>query len=128
MWFGNHVTMEWWDDIWLNEGFARFSEHHILDTLRPTFRSWDKYLYQVYMVAMEKDWVFDKTHPVQIVVPDPESLMDIFDTISYAKGSVICRMLHNYLGKDAFTASLKKYLTIHASGSARTADLLGYMD
>lgn len=59
MWFGNHVTMEWWDDIWLNEGFARFAEHHILDTLRPEFRAWDKYLSQVYSVAMKKDWVYD---------------------------------------------------------------------
>lgn len=64
MWFGNHVTPDWWDDIWLNEGFARFSEHHILDTLRPDFKSWDKYLYQVYMVALKEDWQFSRTHPV----------------------------------------------------------------
>ena len=66
MWFGNNVTMDWWDDIWLNEGFARFSEHHILHTLRPEFRSWDKYLYQVYGQAMKYDWVYQKTHPVQV--------------------------------------------------------------
>lgn len=64
MWFGNHVTMDWWDDIWLNEGFARFSEHHILQTLRPQNKPWEKYLYQVFMDAMEKDWAFKKTHPV----------------------------------------------------------------
>jgi len=58
MWFGNHVTMDWWDDIWLNEGFARFSEHHILQSLRPHFRPWDKYLYQVFAVAMDCDWQF----------------------------------------------------------------------
>jgi aminopeptidase N len=43
MWFGNLVTMDWWDDIWLNEGFARFSEHHILETIHPEFKIWDKY-------------------------------------------------------------------------------------
>jgi aminopeptidase N len=44
MWFGNLVTPEWWDEIWLNEGFARYSEHHILDKLRPEFKIWDKYM------------------------------------------------------------------------------------
>mmetsp|Transcript_10627 Transcript_10627/g.14326 ORF Transcript_10627/g.14326 Transcript_10627/m.14326 type:complete len:164 (-) Transcript_10627:240-731(-) len=111
MWFGNHVTMDWWDDIWLNEGFARFSEHHILNTLRPHFRPWDKYLYQVFKEAMEVDWKFKTTHPVQVEVPDPNQLMAIFDKISYEKGSLICRMLHNYLGEATFAASLKRYLT-----------------
>jgi aminopeptidase N len=58
------------------------------------------------MVAMEEDQVFNSTHPVQVDVPDPNSLMEIFDTISYAKGSAICRMLHNYLGDSAFKRSL----------------------
>ena len=54
--------------------------------------------------------------------------MDIFDTLTYAKGSVICRMLHNYLGDAAFTRSLKKYLTRHGNGNTKTADLLDIMD
>ncbi len=62
---------------------------------------------------MVRDTRYDMTHPVQIEVPDPNKLMDIFDTISYAKGSVICRMLHNYLGDADFTKCLRNYLTRH---------------
>jgi aminopeptidase N len=64
MWFGNLVTMDWWDDIWLNEGFARFSEHHILETLHPEFKIWDKYFEQVFAVAAKKDNRVMNTHPV----------------------------------------------------------------
>ena len=100
MWFGNLATMEWWDDIWLNEGFARFAEHHILDKIRPDFKVWEKFFTEVYLLAFNKDKCYDRTHPVKVEVPDPDDLMDIFDTISYAKGSQICRMLNSYVGDD----------------------------
>lgn len=64
MWFGNLVTMNWWDDIWLNEGFARFAEHHILHELRPQFSCWDKYLWDVRRTAIYVDRVAIHTHPV----------------------------------------------------------------
>jgi aminopeptidase N len=57
MWFGNLVTMDWWDDIWLNEGFARYAEHQILNKLRPEFKVWDKYMEQVYKSALNSDKV-----------------------------------------------------------------------
>ena len=72
MWFGNLVTMEWWDDIWLNEGFARYAEHHILEILRPNFRMWDKYLHTILMDTHLKDQSLLKTHPLKITVPAPE--------------------------------------------------------
>ena len=128
MWFGNLVTTDWWDDIWLNEGFARYAEHHILNNLRPEFRSWDKYLDQVYRVAIGHDTKIEKTHPVQLKVPDPDNLMDVFDTISYAKGSVICRMLSDYVGEETFKACLTKYMHTFKYRCATTHDLLSVMD
>lgn len=109
MWFGNLVTMEWWNDIWLNEGFARFCEHEILDQLRPEYKCWDKYIKLVYKTAMVKDTIFKFTHPVQVEVPKADDLMSVFDTISYAKGSVICRMLADYVDCD-FKTILKNYM------------------
>lgn len=64
MWFGNLVTMDWWDDLWLNEGFARYSEHYILDKLRPEFHIWGKYLKQVHELALQSDRYLERTHPV----------------------------------------------------------------
>jgi len=129
MWFGNLVTLKWWDDIWLNEGFARYLEHHVLDTLRPSFRSWDKYLQQVYQNAVEADWVLAKTHPVQITVPDPDSLSDVFDNISYAKGSVICRMIHAFVGDDdLFKKCLSTYIKKYSFKNTETRDLLNIID
>jgi aminopeptidase N len=98
MWFENLVTMEWWDNLWLNEGFARYSEHYMIDKLRPEFHIWGKYLKQVYDLAIQSDKSLEHTHPVQVHVPEPERLSSIFDTISYAKGSVICRMINAYIG------------------------------
>jgi aminopeptidase N len=72
MWFGNLVTMRWWDDIWLNEGFARFAEHQILSELRPEYNSWEKYHHKVFKVAIEADKVLQRTHPVILEVPDAD--------------------------------------------------------
>ena len=74
MWFGNLVTMEWWDDLWLNEGFARHAEHYILDKLRPDYKIWAKYLQQVLDTAFVCDHVLSKTHAVQLPVPEPAQL------------------------------------------------------
>lgn len=96
MWFGNLVTMRWWDDIWLNEGFARYAEHFVLSHIRPEYYIWEKYNHKVFKVAMDCDKSLLKTHPVLLEVPDADQLMNIFDTISYAKGSIVCRMLAGF--------------------------------
>ncbi len=100
MWFGNLVTLEWWDDIWLNEGFARNVEHHIIDNIRPDFQVSDKFLKEIYLVAFKADLYYSYTHPVKAHISDPDRLIQIFDAISYAKGSVICRMLNGFVGSD----------------------------
>ena len=127
MWFGNLVTMKWWDDIWLNEGFARYCEHQILDSLRPEHRCWAKYLKQVYKVAMDADSDAETTHPVRLAVPSADLLDDIFDTISYAKGSVICRMGADFGGAKFFEA-IQKYMRTFKYKNATTDDLLETAD
>eukprot|EP00349_Pseudokeronopsis_sp_Brazil_P003711 CAMPEP_0202958404 /NCGR_PEP_ID=MMETSP1396-20130829/2762_1 /ASSEMBLY_ACC=CAM_ASM_000872 /TAXON_ID= /ORGANISM="Pseudokeronopsis sp., Strain Brazil" /LENGTH=304 /DNA_ID=CAMNT_0049676469 /DNA_START=797 /DNA_END=1711 /DNA_ORIENTATION=- len=128
-WFGNFVTMEWWDDIWLNEGFARFHEFHVLNMIRPQFSIWENYLTDVYYVAQERDMNWGSTHPVKFEIKDPDYLLDIFDTISYAKGSVICRMTRLMVGDEQlFKTCLKTYLQKYQWRNATTRDLLGVID
>ena len=127
MWFGNLVTLKWWDDIWLNEGFARFAEHHILHELRPEYQCWEKYYSMVYDVAMDKDTDFGSTHPVQLTVPSADKLMDIFDTITYAKGSILCRMLADFTG-ESFTECLKAYMHKYQFRNATSGDLFAVCD
>mmetsp|Transcript_23078 Transcript_23078/g.22483 ORF Transcript_23078/g.22483 Transcript_23078/m.22483 type:complete len:402 (+) Transcript_23078:261-1466(+) len=129
MWFGNFVTMEWWNDIWLNEGFARFCEHHVLSIIRPEFNIWEGYLEEVYMVAQQRDMNIGSTHSVKFTIDNPDNLLDIFDTISYAKGSVICRMTRLMVGDEQlFRQCLKTYLSRYQWRNATTPDLLSVID
>ena len=110
MWFGNLVTMEWWDDIWLNEGFARCFEFLCLNEIQPIeHRYWDNYLYYIFQNALNADGKND-THPVVRNVKCIEDIDNIFDIISYAKGSSVIRMLMYYIGKSNFQKSISNYL------------------
>ena len=77
---------------------------------------------------MSKDSIIEKTHPVLMKVPDPDNLMKVFDTISYAKGSVICRMLSNYVGEELFKTCLREYMHTYKGACAKTHDLLTIVD
>jgi len=79
MWFGNIVTMEWWNDVWLKEGVARFCEYTMMNKLRPEFKSWNKYVTDVFKVALTKDEKAEKTHALRSPTPDAQELCDIFD-------------------------------------------------
>lgn len=110
MWFGNLVTMEWWDDIWLNEGFARCFEFLSLNEIQPIeHRYWDNYLYYIYQSALNVDGQHD-THPVVREIKCIQDIDNIFDTISYSKGSSVIRMLMYYIGKNNFQKSISNYL------------------
>lgn len=129
MWFGNLVTLEWWDDIWLNEGFARYFEYYILDKIRPEFMLREKYFNVVYSTAISLDKKFDWTHPVRLKVPEPDMLMNAFDEITYAKGSVLCRILNSLVNnEDLFQSILKKYMETYQWKCATTEDLLAIFD
>ena len=122
MWFGNTVTMEWWTHLWLNEGFARFMEHVAVDHIFPQWQIWNQYGEAVFALALSLDSL-DTTHPVEVPVGHPDEVNEIFDTISYAKGSAIIRMLQTYLGADVFDRGIQGYIHTHKWSNALSADL-----
>jgi puromycin-sensitive aminopeptidase len=109
MWFGNLVTMEWWTDIWLNEGFARFAEFFVIDHIYPEYHIWDQFLNDVLIFGIKEDQGSD-SHPIEVKCQHPDQIGEIFDGISYAKGSSIIRMINAYIGEDSFKTAIKKYI------------------
>ena len=110
MWFGDLVTMEWWDDIWLNEGFARIFEFLCLTEIEKKENNfWDNFIYYIYNEALISDEA-ETTHPIVRKIETIEMIEKIFDTISYAKGSSVIKMLMHYIGIDNFRKSISTYL------------------
>ena len=126
MWFGNLVTLEWWTDIWLNEGFARFAEFFALDSFIPEGNNvlkaiqtpqskdiktwiWDQFLNEVFVDGITQDGGYN-SHPVEVECTSPSNLRDIFDGIAYAKGSSLIRMINEYLGNETFQIAVKYYI------------------
>jgi tricorn protease interacting factor F2/3 len=124
-WFGNLVTMSWWDDIWLNESFAALMETKVTDVLEPSFDPWVDFLLRVAGKAAALDGdSLRSTHPVRARVSSPEELSQIFDEISYGKGSSVLAMFDRYLGEERFRAGVTDYLQRFRFRNARTEDLL----
>jgi len=121
-WFGNLVTMAWWDDLWLNEGFASWMEGFAKDHLFPDWQTWTEFVSSDFAFSMELDGLAN-THPIQVEVEDPRALDEVFDAVSYYKGSSVINMLHHYLGAEAFRKGLHNYLKKHSYSNATTHDL-----
>ncbi|ODN05748.1 Puromycin-sensitive aminopeptidase [Orchesella cincta] len=121
MWFGNLVTMEWWSDLWLNEGYASFMEYLCVDKLYPEFEIWNWFMGD-YISVLEMD-ASATSHPIQVDVENPADIGSIFDFISYVKGAAIIRMVHDYLGDDKFKEGMSHYLSKNLFGNAETKDL-----
>ncbi len=121
-WFGNLVTMEWWTHLWLNEGFASWIEYLAVDQLFPEWRMWTQFVYGDLSRALDLDGL-ENTHPIEVEVKDPNQISEIFDAISYSKGSSVIRMLAAYLGEENFRRGLHGYLSRHQYGNATTEDL-----
>ena len=98
-WFGNLVTMEWWTHLWLNEGFASFSENLTTDALYPEYKIWEQFVPGTLLEALELD-ALKSSHPIEVEVGHPSEVDEIFDAISYNKGASVIRMLYNWIGKD----------------------------
>lgn len=127
MWFGDLVTMEWWDDLWLNESFASWMGNKATDALFPEWSMWTQFLYQDVGEGLRID-ALRNSHPIEANVKDPGEIREIFDAISYNKGASILWMLEQYLGEDTFRDGLRIYLSRHKYGNARGADLWSAME
>ncbi len=121
-WFGNLVTMEWWTDLWLNEGFASYMENYCVNHMFPEWHVWDLYLADRYSIALRLD-ALANSHPIEVTVHHPNEINEIFDMVSYAKGSAIIRQLAEYLGQDTFREGLRHYLKKHSYKNTNTVDL-----
>jgi puromycin-sensitive aminopeptidase len=116
------VTMEWWNDLWLNEGFASWIEYKAVDHLFPEWDMWTQFIFADSGPAMSLDGL-KNTHPIEAEVKTPHDINELFDAISYSKGAAIIRMLEQFLGEEIFRQGLVHYLSAHEYGNARTEDL-----
>ncbi len=121
-WFGNLVTMRWWTDLWLNEGFASWIEYMAVDHLFPEWEMWTQFNVDEQQQALKLD-ALEHTHPIEVQVNHPDEIRSIFDAISYSKGASVIHMLHEYLGAGDFQAGLRHYLERHKYGNTDTIDL-----
>jgi aminopeptidase N len=124
-WFGDLVTMKWWDDLWLNEGFANWMESRPLAAIRP---DWNIAVDQAIdnQAALSQD-ALTNTHPLHVNVETPAQIEEAFDAITYQKGASVLRMIENYLGPDTFRKGVNAYLQAHAYGNATSADFWNAM-
>lgn len=126
MWFGNLVTMKWWTDLWLNEGFATFMAQKCLNHIRKDEgEGWDysnQFIVDTMLSVLKLDSELS-SHPVLQEVSSPDQITEIFDTISYDKGSSVIIMLEAFMGEENFRKGLHTYLNTHQYGNAETADL-----
>jgi puromycin-sensitive aminopeptidase len=121
MWFGDLVTMRWWNGLWLNEAFATFMEMLAVDAWKPEWRRWDSFTVSR-SAAMQVDGL-KSTRPIEFPVEKPEEAAGMFDVLTYEKGASVLRMLEQYLGADPFRDGIRLYLRRHAYGNSETTDL-----
>ncbi|KAK7866387.1 hypothetical protein R5R35_009814 [Gryllus longicercus] len=121
-WFGNLVTMKWWNDLWLNEGFASFLEYLGVDHVMPGWKMMDQFILDKTQPALTLD-ALASSHPISVDVHDPVEIEAIFDTISYSKGASVIHMLEIFLHQDILRSGLYDYLNSHKYGNADTDDL-----
>lgn len=121
-WFGNLVTMQWWDDLWLNEGFASWAENWAADQLYPEYAMWDQFTTGHLSSALRLD-ALKSSHPIQVPIHHAEEVEQVFDAISYCKGGSVVRMIKAVLGTKNFQTGLANYMKKYAYGNTETVDL-----
>ena len=121
MWFGDLVTMEWWNGLWLNEAFATFMEMLAVDHYRPAWQRWTTFGVSR-SAALNIDGL-NSSRAIEFPVEAPTDAEAMFDVLTYEKGAGVLRMLEQYLGPEVFRAGVRAYLRRHAFGSTQTSDL-----
>ncbi|CAO2593177.1 Endoplasmic reticulum aminopeptidase 1 [Lemmus lemmus] len=124
-WFGNLVTMEWWNDLWLNEGFAKFMEFVSVTVTHPELKV-EEHFFGKCFSAMEVD-AFNSSHPVSTPVENPAQIREMFDDVSYEKGACILNMLRDYLSADTFKRGIVQYLQKYSYKNTKNEDLWNSM-
>jgi aminopeptidase N len=127
MWFGDLVTMQWWDDLWLNESFATYASVLCQTNATRWTEAWTTF------ANVEKTWAYRQdqlpsTHPIATDAPDVQTAEVNFDGITYAKGASVLKQLGAYVGVEAFLAGLRDYFQAHAYGNTTLADLLSALE
>ncbi|XP_013165600.1 PREDICTED: aminopeptidase N-like isoform X2 [Papilio xuthus] len=121
-WFGNLVTMKWWSDLWLNEGFATYAASVGVAAVEPGWRADRSYALDNILSVLSLD-ALESSHPVSVPIDNPKRISEIFDEISYRKGSTIIRMMTMFLGEHVFREAINNYLVKHSYGNAEQDDL-----
>lgn len=127
MWFGNLVTMKWWNDLWLKEGFANFIEYKGVDAVHKDWNIMDHFVLDQLHNVMNLDASL-ASHPIVKVVESPDQIAELFDSITYSKGASIVRMLEDFVGAAKFKQGVINYLNKYSYNSATTDDLLTEID
>src|SRR5581483_9509968 len=121
MWFGNLVTMKWWDDLWLNEAFATWMAFKIVDDWKPEWRMWNNFEpHRAAALALD---ALANTHPIYAEVENAAQATENFDAITYEKGASVVRMIEHYLGPQKFRVGVRSYIRRHREANAVAADL-----
>lgn len=121
-WFGNIVTMDFWEGLWLNEGFADWAELRAWEALEPSWLMWQSFAAGAYQQGLELD-SNKASHPIEVPVKRASDINQIFDDISYNKGCAVIRMMASYLGVEIFVKGIQWYLKKHAYGNTTSKDL-----
>lgn len=121
-WFGDLVTMEWWNGLWLNEGFATWMSWFSCNEFYPDWRVWETYVGDNLQSSLGLD-ALRSSHPIEVPVSKADEINQIFDAISYSKGSSVLKMLANYVGEDNFIKGVSEYLKLHKYSNTKTEDL-----
>jgi puromycin-sensitive aminopeptidase len=121
MWYGDLVTMAWWDDLWLNEAFATWMAFHVVDAWKPEWKMWNDFQHHR-AAALGLD-ALAETHPIYVKVRTPSEATQNFDLITYEKGASVVRMIERFLGAETFRDGVRRYIRAHQESNAVAADL-----